>query len=219
MIHDDSSTPGHVGLHMTQGDVNHFYEQVFFVSENGFIVSGHLGIHLYYIPELRAVDNGSALVPIWSWLVDTSRYRGTLYKTASPYPALWLQGEWATHILEFDVDKLGCFPVVVNHHVTEGLPAYYVRRSLKLRGRKVIGTVVKQRGETVFKTGVLGKPYLTRELRATLPGRWRAHQDEVKYTNLDEATGRIVVVIGTVVGRRENNIPYARRLCIADLPI
>ena len=189
------------------------------------MASTHVGIHLYHIPELGAVDDTPHLDPIWSWWASPgglSGYYGTFYKTASPYPALWLQGEQTTHTLEFGVDESGCFPVVTNHHITQGQPAYYVERHLKLQGRKAMGTEVKQDGEAVFKTGVLGKPDLARELRASLPGMWDGHRfesDEVKYTDLDEATGRIMVVIGTVPDLRSDSIPYARRLCLADLPL
>lgn len=184
-------------------------------------MSNRLGIRLYHIPKLGIVDDGSYLDQIWSWSGDATVYRGTLYKTASPYPALWLQGGWTTHTLEFDVGESGCFPVVENHQVTEGRPAYYVGRLLKLQGRKGMGTEVRRGGEAVFKTRVLGKPDLTRELRASLPGFWDVDWRElyeVKYTDLDEVTGRIMVVIGNVPGRRGDGIPYAHRLCLADVP-
>ena len=225
MIYDDPSTSGHVDLHMTQGDGTDFPDMRFFlVSENGLIAGDRVGIHLYHIPELGDVDDGSFLAPVWSWFGDASGYHGTTYRTVSPYPALWLQGEQITHTLEFDVDESGCFPIVANHHITLGQPAYYVERYLKLRGQKVMSTEVRQGGEVVFRTGVLGKPDLARELRASLPGRrlrgrrW-LEQNGVKYTGLDEVTGRILVVIGTVPDQGADNIPYARRLCLVDLPI
>ena len=221
----DPSIPGDVDLRMTQEDEDYSSDvRVFFVSENGFVVNNHAGIHLYHIPELGTIDDSSYHDPVWSWRASSendSKYRGTLYKTESAYPALWLQGELTTHTLEFDVDESGCFPVVANHHITEGRPAYYTERHLKLQGRKVMGTEVGQGGETVFKTGVLGNPDLTRELHASLPGVWDGHWfelDEVKYTDLDEATGRIMVVVGPVPGWRSDKIPYACRLYLADIP-
>ena len=183
------------------------------------------GIRLYHIPEPGTVDDGFILVPVWSWeslLGDPSGYRGTLYKTASTYPALWLQGGRTAHTLEFDVDESGSFPMIVNHRITEGRPAYYVEDCFKLKGRKAMGVDVKERGKIVFKTGVLGKPDLTRQLHASLPGIYDGSwfvQDEVKYADLDEVTGRIMIVIGTVSNQRRDNIPFARRLCLADLPI
>ena len=201
---------------MIQGDT----VRTFLVSENGLIVSSKDGIHLYHIPELRAVGDDSNLVPVWSWGGDASRYLGTLNETGFSYPALWLQGSWFTHTLEFDVDESGCFPVVVSHHITEGEPAYHVTRHLKLQGRKAMG-VFAWRGEALFKTGMLGKPDLTRQLRARLPGVYEGPwhgQDEVKYAGLDEVTGRIMVAIGTVSGQRQVDVTYARRLCLADLP-
>ena len=175
------------------------------------------------------MDDGYNLIPVWSWWPpldgpseDPSGYRGTFYKTGSPYPALWLQGEQTTHTLEFDTDESGCFPVVINHHIIEGKPAYYAEKHLKLKGRKVMGVNIKEHGEAVFKTGVLGKPDITRELHVSLPGLFdadRNKKDEVKYVDLDEVTGRIMVVIGTVPGLSSDSTPFARRLCLADVPI
>ena len=224
-MYDDPPTPGHLHLYITQDDddrAGHSGDARFFlVSENGLIVNDNLGIHLYHIPEPRAVGNDSNLVPVWSWWGDASEHRGTLYETTSPYPALWLQGTWATHTLEFDVDESGCFPMVVNHHITEGRPGYYAGDRLKLQGRKGMSISIGQGGEIVFNTGVLGKPDITRQLRAKLPILWEGHwfrRDEVKYTDLDEVTGRIMIVIGP--GRRRDiKIPYARRLWLAELPI
>jgi hypothetical protein len=211
------------------------------VSENSLVVTDRFGIHLYHIPELQAMDDDSHVIPIWSWLGDASKYRSTSYKTTSTYPALWLQGKAIGHTLEFDVDESGCFPVVVNHRITEGQIAYWSECHLKLQGQKGMGSDigergkvpintgvsgpktmgVSQRGEIVVNTGVLGKPDITRQLRAPLPGQYRGYwyqQDEVKYTNLDEVTGRIMVVLGRR-GRRRDSIPYARWLCLADLPV
>jgi len=206
--------------------------QFFVVSENGLIVTNSFGIWLYHIPELSVVDDDSTLFPVWDWLGDVSKCRGTLYRTASPYPALWLQGGWVTHTLEFDVDGSG-FPVVVNHYMTRGRPAYYTGKYLKLQGRKGMGIGVERPGEVVFNTGVLGKPDITRQLRAPIPGlntndRLFRPRDVVMYTDLDEATGRIMIVVGPkphgfgmlpVRFSSEDETPYARRLYIGDLPI
>ena len=196
--------------------------QFFLVSENGLIVGDFLSIRLYHIPELRAVGGGSELAPVWSWLGNSPGYCGTFYKTASPYPALWVQGVQVTHTLEFDVDESGCFPVVVDHHFTEGLSAYNVGSRLKLQGRKRMSFGVIRGGEIVLNTGVLGKPETTRQLRAQLPGvyelLWSSSRDEVKYTDLDEVTGRIMIAVGLVPRCRRNSyFPRARRLCLADL--
>ena len=210
-------------------DVDDDGVQPILVSEKGLIVNNYAGIHLYHIPGLRAVGNNPNLDPVWSWRGDASRYRSTLCKTASPYPALWLQGEWATHTLEFNVDESG-FPTVANHHIMEGKPAYYMGDHFKQQGRKGMGIDIdaddEQSSEVVLKTGVLGKPDITRELRARLPGRYDGpwiFQDEVKYTDLDEVTGRIMIVIGTCTMRdgwgRNAAVPYAQLLCLADLPM
>ena len=189
------------------------------MSENGLVVTNRLGIHLYHIPELKAVGDDSHVIPIWSWLGDVSEYRGTLYKTASLYPALWLLRSVTAHTLEFDVDESGCFPVVVNHHITEGQPTFLVRRHVKLQGRKGMGSDVRRGGEIAIDTVMLGTPGIARRLRGPLPGLYHGpwyDQDQVKYMDLDEATGRIVIALGRI-GRRENI--YARWLCLADLPI
>ena len=191
------------------------------MSENGLVVTNRLGIHLYYIPEPRAVDDDSDVIPIWSWLGDASTYRGTLYKTVSLYPGLWLQGEAIGHTLEFDVDGSGCSPVVVNHHITEGRPAFWAGFCPKMQGRKGMGIEVRQRDEIVVNTGMLGKPGITRQLRASLPNLYRGgwnKQDHLRYADLDEVTGRITIVIGRILGERQDTIPYARRLYLTDLP-
>ncbi|KAF9651048.1 hypothetical protein BDM02DRAFT_3259260 [Thelephora ganbajun] len=205
----------HLGFDRSKG-------QFFAVSENGLIVTDPRGICLYHIPELRVVGDNSRLDPVWTWRGDASEFRGSLYKTASPCSALWLQGMQATHALEFDVDESGCFPVVVNHHITEGQPAYYVKDRLKLQGRKGMSIDVERHGEIVFNTGELGKPDLTRQLRAPVPGLndGPSHkQYDVKYADLDEVTGRIMIVASSSPGRRQGSVPYARRLYIADLPV
>ena len=179
------------------------------------------GIHLYHIPEHGDEGDDRSLVPIWSWRGDASGYCGTLYKATSPYPGLWLQGERTTHILEFDVDESG-FPMVINHNIIRAQPAHFVGKLLKLQGRKGMSVDIIQGGEIVLNTVVLGKPEATRQLRAELPGLYYGPwylQDEVKYTDLDEMTGRILIVVGSADVRRQDNIPYARRLCIADLPV
>ena len=190
----------------------------FVISENCFVTTDRRGIWLYHIPELEAVDEDTMLVPVWNRLLDASDYGGTLFKTTSPYPALWLQGEHITHTIKFDVDGSGCYPVVVNHHITEGQPAFYVGNALHLQGRKGMSIEIGWPGEFVINTGVLGRPD-TRRLRAPIPGlNDGPRQDEVKYVNLDEMTGRIMVVVGPKPGRNREAIPYAREFYIADIP-
>ena len=177
-------------------------------------------IWLYHIPELRAADEGTMLVPVWSRSLGVSDCRGTLCKTASPYPALWLQGKQAAHTFEFDVDESGCYPVVVNDRITEGGPAFYEGDHLKLQGRKGIGIETEQRDEIVFNTGIRGKTD-TRRLRAPMLGPNEGPppaQGEVKYTDLDEVTGRIMVVVGPVPDQWWDEVPCAWRLYVADLP-
>ena len=211
---------------MTQEDDSCSDVLYLLVSENGLIASNQFGIYLYHIPELGAAGDDSDLVaisPHWSWFGRALGCRGTLYKTASPHPSLWIQGDRATHTLEFGVDGSGCFPVVVNHRIINGEPVYHVGRWFTLEGRKGMGVEsVGLRGKVVINTAVVGKPAITRRLCAVLPGfdrSWR-RRDEVKYAGLDEVTGRIMIVVGPMppcfrVGRHS----YARRLYLADLPV
>lgn len=71
-------------------------------------------------------------------------------------------------------------------------------------------------GEVVFHTGMLENPNLTRRLRAsTLGPNGNSLLGEINYADLDELTGRIMVVVGPIVGRRQYDLPYTRRLYIA----
>ena len=177
------------------------------------------GIWLYHIPELGTADEDTKLVPVWNRSLNTmDLYDTALYKTTSLYPALWIQGKLSTHTIEFDVDESGRYPVVVNHHITEGRPAFHVGDTLKLQGRKGISIKTRLLDEIVINTVVLGKPD-TRRLQARIPGLSRSpgFHDEVKYTDLDEMTGRIMIVVGHGAPRGIQ-IPYTDRLYIADLP-
>ena len=111
------------------------------------------------------------------------------------------------------MDESG-FPVVANHHIIGGKPAYCVEGRFKQQGRKGMSVAAEEHSDIVLNTGVLGKPDITRELRAKSPGDYDGPWDEVKYMDLDEETGRIVIVIGDLL----EAAPYARWLCLADLP-
>jgi len=226
MTHD-LSTPDHLELHVTQDAEYPSDVQFSLVSERGLIASNQLGIHLYHIPELGVAGDGDLVTisPQWSWFGGASGCN-TICKTVSPHPALWIQGELATHILEFDVDGSGCFPMVANHQITEGRPAHHVGFYLKLRGRKGMAVGFGEHGEIAINTGVFGRPDITRRLRAELPGANGRHgrrQDVVKYADLDEVTGRIMIVASRGPRSRRkrgrSKIPYARRLYLADIPI
>jgi hypothetical protein len=191
----------------------------FAISENALIVSNQRGILLYRIPNLRAGSHDPYLDPEFFWSGDASDLRGTLYKTASPYPALWLQGGSTTHTLEFDVDESNCFPVVTNHRIAGGRPAFCSAEYTKLHGRKGMSIEGRLRGEILFHTGTLEDPNLTRRLHASIPGlNDNPSWDEFKYVDLDELTGRIMIVVGPKIGWGQNDFPYSRRLFIADLP-
>jgi hypothetical protein len=196
---------------MTQVHGSH---ELFVVSENCLVVTNYLEICLYHIPELETIGEDAILDPVWAWSLGASELHGALYKTASPYPALWLQGEQTTHTIEFGVDESGRYPVIVNHHIVEGRSAFYVRGGHnRLQGRKGM-SMTEERGEIVFNTGTLGKPD-TRRLRAQIPclnDGPRPTQKEIKYTGLDEMTGRIMVTVGP------HGTHCARQLYIADLP-
>jgi len=107
--------------------------------------------------------------------------------------------------------------MVVKHHITEGKPAFCVGDTLKLQGRKGMSIETGWEEQVVINTGVLGKPD-TRRLRAAIPdlncGGWS--QNEVNCVNLDEATGRIMIVVGHEHLMRGD--VYAKQLYIADLP-
>jgi len=203
---------------MTQ--VDEVYE-TFAVSENCLVISDSLGIWVYHIPELRTIGEDLRLLPAWGRTLHGSSYRvGTLYKMASPYPAIWLLGEEATHTLEFDVDESGCYPVIVNHQIIWGRPDFKVGDNIELRGRKGMGVETRRRDEIVFNTGILGESD-TRRLRAPIPGLNTGHrskQDKAWHTDLDEVTGRIMVLVGPVPGRRQDDTPRVRRLYITEVP-
>ena len=190
----------------------------FVISENCFVATDSCrGVWLYHIPELEAADEDTRLVPVWNLPSDVSGCCGTLYKTASLYPVLWLQGKQTTHTIEFDVD--GCYPVVVNHRITEGKPVFHVGNIFKLQGRKGMNIKTGLRSRVEINTGVVGKPD-TRRLCGAIPGLNhgpRFRQDQVKYTDLDEMMGRIMVVVGHE-DIREEWITNAKKLYIADLP-
>jgi len=224
----DLSAPYRLDLHMTQdAEYRRSDGQFFLVSEKGLIASSHAGIYLYHIPELGDVgDDVVTISPQWSWDGYISGC-STICKTVSLHPAFWIQGRIATHTLEFDMDGSGCFPIVANHQITEGQPAYHVGSHLKLQGRKgiVVSFGVGGYKEIVINTVVFGRPGITRRLRAELPGvdvNYRRRRLEVKYAGLDEVTGRIMIVVGTVPchirGVSTSTIPYARRLYLADIP-
>ena len=203
---------------MAQGDATE--TRVFAVSENGLIVANDDGIFLYHIPELEAADEGSGLIPAWDWRGDASDLRGTFYKTTSLSRVLWLQGRSATHTLEFGVDESGYFPVVVDHNITERPRTFHPTKHIKLQGRKGMCIECRPGGEFVFHTRVPEDPDLTRQLHASLRGLdGRAWRDELKYVDLDELTGRIMIVVGRPNRRMRGDFPRARRLYIADLPV
>ena len=203
---------------MTQ--VDEAYE-TFAVSENCLVISDSIGIWLYHIPELRTIGEDLRLFPAWGRTLHGSSYRvGTLYKTASPYPAIWLLGEEATHTLEFDVDESGCYPVIVDHQIIWGRPDFKVGDDIELRGRKGMGIETRRRDEIVFNTGILGESD-TRRLRAPIPGLNtgpRPKQDKAWHTDLDEVTGRTMALVGPVPGRRQDDTPRVWRLYIAEIP-
>ena len=220
----DLPAPDHLDLHMTQDTDNRRDVRFSLVSESGLIASNQHGIHLYHISELGVVgdDDRGTIFPRWSGFGDASGY-STICKTVSPHPALWIQGKLATHVLELDLGESGCFPVVANHQITEGRPAYHVGFYLRLQGRKGMAIGLGLHNEIAINTAVFGKPDSTRRLRAEIPGLNDPHRRrrEVKYMDLDEVTGRIMIVVGPVprCQRGESKTPYAQQLYLADIPI
>ena len=82
-----------------------------------------------------------------------------------------------------------------------------------------MGIVDRLKEAIFFHTGILEDPSCRRPIRIQIPGlnagSWRG---EFKYMDLDELTGRVMVVVGPPTGRTQDIIPYAERLYIADLP-
>lgn len=94
-----------------------------------------------------------------------------------------------------------CYPVASDHRIIEGRPTYYVGDVLKMQGQKGVGTEIWQ-DEIAFNVGVLGKPD-ARRLRTPVPGPNddpKLSRDEVKYTDLDEVWG-VMVVVGPCLAR------------------
>lgn len=167
------------------------------------MVTNQCGILLYRIPILRVVGHGPGIDLKCFWSGNASNLPGTLHKTASPHPALWLQGRGTTHTLEFDVDGSGFFPAVVNHSITGGRPAFYSAEYIKLNGWKDMSIESHLGGEIVFHTGTLENPNLMSRLRVSISDLnssllW----DEFKYANLDELTGGTMIVVGPTICRR-----------------
>lgn len=93
--------------------------QFFVVSETCFVVTNLCGIWLYYIPDFGAVGEDTGLAPVWNRLLDASYFRGTIRRVGSLHPAAWLEGEQTTHRLRPNVDEPGCYPMALNHRITE----------------------------------------------------------------------------------------------------
>ena len=184
------------------------------MSEHGLVVANRSGIFLYHVPEL---GSDFTLHPVWEWAGNASYLRGTYYKAASPFPALWLQGGLFTHTLEFGEDESG-FPVVTKHDFTGGRPTFRSAEHIKLRGRRGMSIEQPLQGQIVIKTGVLEKPVAMRRLNVSLPGLTDCPQwGGFMFADLDELTGRIMIIVGPPISRRFDNILCARQLYVVDL--
>jgi len=172
----------------------------FSVPGNDIVVAHQDGIHLYHIPELESVDDGSALFPVWSWSGESTEYKGCLYDTNSRFPVLHIQGWSNTHKLEFA--RGSGFPMVLRHTVTGEQLAYYKsnrRQGFLLKGRKGISChrAVDPPG-IMFNTWLVGKEDVTRVFHVC------AHQfftggvlsiPQVLGMDFDEVTGRFILVL------------------------
>lgn len=172
--------------------------QFFSISENGIVVCHPDGIYLYHIPELESVDDYSVLSPAWSWSGESTRYHGSLYDVWSKFPKLSIQGSRNLHKLEFSLEP--GFPVVLRHNVTRGLPRYCIPDD-------EWGTAVKGRKwARHYQLSDIGTQILVATLlleREDEPGGFSVRPGfsmneklEVKYMDVDEATGRFLFGMG-----------------------
>ena len=191
--------------------------QFFSISENSVVVCQPDGIRLYHIPELESVEDSSTLFPVWSWSGEFSQSDGSLYDMGPQHPKLYIQGSLTTHKLDLGLDKSG-FMVVLKHDTTGGPPAYWLPgwgRNLVLKGRKGVCHYRTDGGKVIaFNTLLLGREDTTGVFR--ICANERELVGDRTQVDLDEVTGRLLVVIGVARGHVR---PYTRRLWLADTSV
>ena len=191
------------------------------VSENAVVICDSEGIHLYHIPELGSAESYSTLKPVWEWRGKSEWFREIVPVTSPQHPMLYLQEASATHIIVFRIDASGRDPIVAEHRISGGLPAYLASleegdHQLVVKGRKGLRYKIRD-GSPEFDTFLVGVEKSVSGLSAVLElsddGIW--DDQEVRLVDFDERTGRIL--IGT---NRYGvyNLHEAIRIYLGDLP-
>jgi len=207
------------------------YSRFFAISENSVVICDPYGTHLYHIPEFGTVKDGPPLFPFWS----SPRYnggwcRGSLCNAGLLNPTLYVHSPDGTEILEFGLDDVGCFSVVIAEETVyhgddwgEEIRRYDddlgqpIRCKITLKGRKVLYYKPHEM-ESPFLTLVTGsvKEDAGRELSTQIPSSHRDDPIYVKQMDLDERTGRLLIAVG--YPRTLEAAQSARRVYLADLP-
>jgi hypothetical protein len=186
------------------------------VSENAVVICDIEGIRLYHIPDLSSGEGPSTLNSVWEWLGESKWLCGSVDVTSSQHPMLYLQGTLGTHTITFRMNASGRDPVVTEHRISGGLPAYIASlegeggRRFVMKGRKGLGY-------PGFNTCLLGREELAGgfSVDVELPedSIWNEH--EVTLADFDERTGRILIGTNRYGAVNEDQ---AIRIYLADLP-
>ena len=196
--------------------------QFFMVSENAVVICDPKGIHLYYIPDLNSAGNFPTLKPVWEWQGESMSFHNSVCVMSSNRPMLYLQEESTTHIIIFRMDASGRDPIVAEHRISEGVPAYLASiegendHRFMLKGRKGFRYNFGE-GVPEFDTFLLGIEELASGFGAELelPGDGIWDDQEVRLVDFDERTGRILIGTNRY---GEYNESEAVRIYLADLP-
>ena len=193
------------------------------VSENVVVMCDPKGIHSYHIPELSSAGS-LTLEPAWEWEEEAAWSGGSLYTASPQCTVLYLQELSATHTLVFRTDTPGGDPMIAEHRISEGPPAYLGHLELEdhyqlvVKGRKGLYWRDPQ-GGLVLNTCLVGTEELPGQFDVEVGlsdgDIWGDHIIEL--VDFDERTGRIA--IGTIWYEDSNN-DRSEATCIylADLP-
>ena len=196
------------------------------VSENAVVICDEDRIYLYHIPELNSAEHSSTLSPVWECPGEPKWLCGSVHKTPSHHPVLYLQSSSGTHTITFRMDACGRDPVVVRHHITGKLPAHLTCLEEEkaeddrfvMKGRKGLYYNVEGDSSPNFSTCLVG--------REELAGGFHADVDplscvdpmdehEVRLADFDERTGRILIGTGPYFAYEKDK---GIRIYLADLP-
>jgi hypothetical protein len=193
------------------------------VSENAVVICDAEGIHLYHIPELSSAEDSSILKPVWEWPGDYEWFCGSVCMASSQHSMIYLQEASGTHTITFRMDASGRDPVVVEHRVSEKLPAHlasleegYPDRFV-MKGRKGLHYNVDGVSSCEFGTCLLGREELAGRfsIELELPGDGSWDEHEVRLVDFDERTGRVLIGTNRYGAYNEGQ---AIRIYLADLP-